>query len=1079
MPGRPPPLRRRAAALLGALPLLAAALLTGPAAHADSGGPEVHDPVVDGTADPQAVTEQRPGLGWQLTSPHTGELQTAYRILVADSPARLTPGRADVWDSGKVSSDESVRVPYGGPALAAGHRYYWKVRVWDNHGEASGWSRTATWDTALASPADWKGAQWITPDRSGVSSWSDFTLDTDFTVKYAAAAVVFRAKDASDYYMWQINNASSPGKVLLRPHVDLGGRFTTLKEVDLSPVITPADAGDRHHLRIRAEGSTITTWVDGTQVDTLTDTSLTAGTIGFRESTTAGRQEDSLYDGLTVRGLDGTTLFSDDFSTAPDPSFPGTKVTDGELEPAGDPTLLDRDAAAPMLRTTFTLDKKIARAHAYVYGLGLYELHLNGAKVGDHVLAPAGTPYTQRNLYDTYDVTSALRQGGNAVGIWLGTGYGPHFSPYGFRWTGPPQAVMLIDVTYADGTRKTVTTDPSWKWSTGPILADDLYDGEVYDARAAQPGWDTSAFDDAAWHPVTTATAPSSTLVASTMPPVKVVGNLAPVKVTQPRPGSYVYDFGQNFAGWERLTAHGPAGTAITLRTAEELNADGTLDTTTNRNAASTDTFVLAGTGGAETYEPRFTYHGFRYLEVTGYPGTPTAADVTGRVVHADVTSTGTFGSSDPLLNTIWRNNRWSILNNSMSMPTDNPVRDERTPPGMDVQAYHDASVREFGMDAFYANYLADMPPGTALPNDAGNAQQPDMGGDQVTLAWTLYEQYGDLATLAADYPAMRAFVDKNATDVPGHIWPDDHGFGDWCPPYYGPGTNDGMGSPGAGSCFSEVSLVNTALSYLQAADVAKAAQALGRTDDAAHYSALADSVKDAFNAHFLNSAGDTYGDGRQVTSILPLAFGMVPPDRTQAVGDQFVRTLTTTDGGHLDTGIFGTRYLVDALAAIGRTDLAMTALDKTDYPGFGFEIAHNATSSWEEWLYSSGMETHDHAMFAGVNASLYTALGGVRPASAGYRTVTVAPQVPAGLRRVSVTQDTVRGRISSSWVHEGTSFDLTVTLPANSTAVVRVPVLDAGRTVHAPAGAAPVGGGGTTAVSYRVGSGTWHFHVG
>uniref|UniRef100_UPI00396A315F family 78 glycoside hydrolase catalytic domain n=1 Tax=Actinacidiphila rubida TaxID=310780 RepID=UPI00396A315F len=843
-------------------------------------------------------------------------------------------------------------------------------------------------------------------------------------------------------------------------------------------MITPANAGDRHHLRITADGSTLTTWIDGTQVDTLTDSSLTSGTIGFRSSTTDGRQEDSLYDNLSVHALDGTTLFSDDFSASPDPSFPGTPVTGGQLEPSGDPTLLDRDAAAPMLRTTFTLDRKIADAHAYVYGLGLYELHLNGAKVGDHVLAPANTPYTQRNLYDTYDVTSALRQGSNGVGIWLGTGYGAHFSPYGFRWSGPPQAIMLIHVTYTDGTTADITTDPSWKWSTGPVLADDLYNGETYDARAEQHGWDTGGFDDTAWHPVTTATAPSATLAADTMPPVRVVQDLRPVKVTQPRPGTFVYDFGQNFAGWERIGARGPAGTALTLRTAEELRSDGTLDTTTNRNAASTDTFVLAGTGGTETYEPRFTYHGFRYLEVTGYPGTPTAADVTGRVVHADVASTGSFDSSDALLDQIWQNNRWSMLNNSMSTPTDNPVRDERTPPGMDVQAYHDAAVREFGMDGFYAKYLQDMPPGTALPNDAGNAQQPDMGGDQISLAWTLYEQYGDTDTLAANYPAMRTFVDTNAANVPGHIWPDDHGFGDWCPPYYGPGTNDGMGSPGAGSCFSEVSLVNTALSYLQAVDVAKSAQALGRSDDAAHYTALAADIGQAFNAHFLNSAGDTYGDGRQVTSILPLAFGMVPQDKVAAVGAQLVHTITVTNGGHLDTGIFGTRYLVDALAAIGRVDLATAALDKTDYPGFGFEIAHNATSSWEEWLYSSGMETHDHAMFAGVNASLYTVLGGIRPTSAGYGTVTVAPQVPAGLRHVTVTQDTVRGRITSSWAHDGTAFDLTVTLPANTTAVVRVPLTGAGRAVHAPAGARPAPGSGAGAAAYRVGSGTWHFHV-
>jgi alpha-L-rhamnosidase len=788
-----------------------------------------------------------------------------------------------------------------------------------------------------------------------------------------------------------------------------------------------------------------------------------------------------------VHGPDGSTLFSDDFSASPDPLFPDTAVTGGQLEPKGDPTLLNTDPAAPMLRKTFTLgSQKITKARAYVYGLGFYEMHLNGGKVGDHVLAPANSPYDQRNLYDTYDVTAALKAGPNSVGIWLGNGYGPKFSPYGFRWNGPKQAAMLIQVTYADGSQADITTDDSWKWSAGPITADDIYAGESYNATLEQHGWDTAGFDDSRWQPVRSVAAPSAKLVADTMPPIRVTGTLKPVKVTQPQPGVYVYDFGQDIAGWERLHVTGPAGGTVTMRTAEEVGKDGMLDTATNRAAASTDTYTLAGTGKTETYEPRFTYHGFRYVELTGYPGTPTAAGLDARVVHADVASTGTFSSSDPLLNQIWQNNRWSILNNSMSVPTDNPVRDERTPPGMDVQAYHDASTREFDMDAYYAKYLQDMPPGTPLPNDAGNAQQPDMDGDQVTLAWTLYEQYGDSATLAADYPAMKAFVDKNATDYPGHIWPDNRGFGDWCPPDRSSNANGGLGGPGAGACTSEVSVVNTALSFLQAQDVAKSAQALGHSDDATHYTQLADSIKQAFNAAFLNAAGDTYGDGRQTTSVLPLAFGMVPAQNVQAVGRQLVNTIAGKDGGHLDTGIFGTRYLVDALAAVGRMDVAMNILDQRSYPGFGYEISQGATSSWEEWTYASSMETHDHAMFAGINASLYTQLGGIQPTSAGYRTVSIDPQVPAGLRHAAASIDTVHGTIATSWTRSGSRYELAVTVPIGTTATVSMPVTQSGHGGHgnghngvgAPHGAKLLHSQGGTA-TYAIGSGHWQFSSG
>ncbi|SEF54280.1 alpha-L-rhamnosidase [Actinacidiphila yanglinensis] len=1026
---------------------------------------------------PLGIDDAHPSLSWQLGASANGARQAAYRILVATTPDRLTPGRADVWDSGKVASAASVGVAYGGPALRSAQRYYWTVQAWDAQGNGSGWAASTWWETGLLTAADWQGAQWISPDTAGQGVWSDFDLDTDFTIVKGAASVVFRAKDANNLYMWQVNSEVDPGKVMLRPHVEVNGSFAhVVPDIDISQVVTQANVNDKHHLRIEADGPTITTWIDGTQVSTLTDSTFTQGTIGFRVGDST---EDSLYGALAVHGLDGSPLFSDDFSADPDPSFPQAGVTGGQLEPRSGIELLDSSADAPMLRHDFTLGgKKIAQARAYVDGLGLYELHVNGKKIGDDVLSPADTPYDQRDLYRTYDVTSAVRNGANAVGIWLGNGYGTQFSPYGFRWTGPKQATMLLEVTYTDGTRQAITTGSGWTWANGPITANDMYAGETYDARLASPGWDLPGFDASGEHPVTTVAAPGGSLVADDVPPVRVTQTLRPVRMTQPQPGVYVYDLGQDIAGWEQLKVAGPAGTTVRMRTAEEVGADGMLDTTTNRSAASTDRYTLAGTGGTETYEPRFTYHGFRYVEVTGYPGTPTLDSIAGRVVHADVASTATFSSSDPMLDRIWQNNQHTILNNSMSLPTDNPVRDERTPPGMDVQAYHDASTGEFGMDRFYASYLRDMPPGTALPNDAGNAQNPDMGGDQISLAWTLYQTYGDKATLAAMYPAMKAFVDKNATDVPGHIWPADHGFGDWCPPVYGPGVNGGLGSPGVGSCTSEVSLVNTSLSYLQATDTALAAQALGQPADAAHYTALASDIKDAFNAAFLNSAHDGYADGRQTTSILPLAFGMVPAADLTAVGDQLVHTITVTNQGHLDTGIFGTRYLMDALSAIGRTDLATSVLDQKTYPGFGYEISQGATTDWEEWTYASSMESHDHAMFSGINASFTSVLGGIGATGAGYGSVDIAPQVPAGLDHVSASVRTVRGQVSSSWTRSAHAFTLDVAIPVNSTATVSVPLLG-----HPAGSLHPVHGAKLLTVAngvarYAVGSGDWHFTV-
>jgi alpha-L-rhamnosidase len=975
-----------------------------------------------------------PTLSWKLRSGRPGERQTAYRILVASSPRLLAEHRADVWDSGRVAAADSVAVPYRGPAVVAGKRNYWTVEVWGARGGTPAKADPAWWETG----ADWAGAQWITPDTGDAYAWQDFVLDVDFTIKAAAASVVFRAAGSDDFLMWQVNATEAPGKVLLRPHAKSHGSFALLGETDLGAVITPQTVNAPHHLRIEARGSTVVTAIDGIEVDSRPVDAVRAGTIGFRTSISQGTPEVAAYDNLAVHGLDGTPLFSDDFSSTPDTRFPGATVTDGKLEPQGDPLLLAQSPDAPLLRHEFVLDKPVASARAYVYGLGFHELHLNGVKVGDQVLAPGSTPYDRRSLYDSFDVTAQIHNGRNAAGLWLGNGYGPRFSQYGFRWTGPKQGIMALVVTFTDGSRRTITTDDSWRWSAGPVTANDLYAGESYDARLAQDGWDRPGFDDSAWHPVRVTTAPSPSLTGSTAPPIRVVRTIRPVAVKQPRPGVYVYEFGENFAGWAQLRVAGPSGTTVRLRTAEELTADGMLDTTTNRNAASTDSYTLGAARGVQVYEPRFTYHGFRYLEVTGYPGTPDLGSVAGRVVHADVAATGHVETSDPLLNAIWANNRRAVLNNSMSLPTDNPVRDERTPPGMDVQAYHDASVLDFGMDAFYGKYLLDLPPGTALPSDDGNARLPDMGGGSVDLAWSLYEQYGDLGRLAAAYPKMQAFVDTNAAAYPGLIWPEDRGFGDWCPPDRSPNANSGQGNPSAGDCFSERSVVNTALSFRQADDVAKAARALGKTGDAAHFADLATAIAAAFNAHFLD--GTTYGDGRQTTSILPLAFGIVPPDKVAGVGAKLVDTILTKNSGHLDTGIFGTRYLPEALARIGRIDVALTVLRQKTYPGFGYEIGRGATTPWEQWTYESGMETHDHAMFAGINAAFYTQFAGITPAAPGYASIAIAPQVPAGLGNVAASIDTVRGLVASEWTQTGCRFDLTVTVPANTTATVTLP---------------------------------------
>ncbi len=1016
--------------------LLALVLLCEGSAWAETSPAGVRSLRVDHIVDPLGIDNPAPSLGWQLSSPRRGERQLAYRVQVAKNVLDLET--QPLWDSGRVDSSESVDVPYAGPPLASGERYVWRVRVWDRDNAETAWSDPASWEMGLLSPSAWRDAQWISPQApTDAAGWGDYRVDVDFTIAAGAAGLVFRARDPSNFYMWQVR--VSDDEVLLRPHVLEDGDWDVLEEIDIEDVVPLEDSNDPHHLAIEARGETIRTEIDGELVDEREDEKLARGAVGFRSGDAS---EDASFDNLVVRGLPGEEgLFADDFATAPDPAFPGAEIAAGRLRARdGGLFLIATSPSVPLLRKEFDLDHQldeVVSARAYVYGLGLYELRLSGSKVGDRVLTPAASRFQQRQRYQTFDVTSLLRENGNALGLTLAEGYGPAFSRFGWRWQGPRQALLLLDVAYESDDHQYVVSDETWRWSDGPHRAASIYGGETYDARLEQDGWDAPGFDAEGWGSVRVTSPPSGSLEADTTPPVRVMRTLRPTALTEPRPGVYVFDMGENIAGWARLHAQAPTGTVVQLRFAEDLAPGGDIDTFTNRYAAATDTFVV-GDDDSATFEPSFTYHGFRYVEVTGLPSPPTLDTLDGRVVHADLPRTSTFDSSNPLLDQIHANNRRAMENNAMSYPTDNPVRDERTGPGMDVQAYVDAAALDFDADRFLEAYLQEI--------DGEWGGSPDMNAAHVPIAWALYEQYGDRDALASAYPDMTDAVDAYGEEADDWIWPwaggeEDSGFGDWCPPIGEPEANGGLGGPQAGgyaACFSEVSLVNTALAHRAARIVAEAGRALGEASDAVHYEEVADEIAAAFEQRFAN--GDGYSSGRQVTSVLPLVFGMVPPDRRQAASQGLVDRVLGPDGGHLDTGIFGTRYLVDALVGAGRPDVALTVLDQSSYPGFGFQIGLGATTAWEQWIYRSGMGSHDHAMFAGVNASLLTEFGGIEPIAPGYEEIRIAPALPAGLDHLTTSLQTVRGEVVSAWRRTESGMELDVTVPPNATAEVHVP---------------------------------------
>ena len=683
-------------------------------------------------------------------------------------------------------------------------------------------------------------------------------------------------------------------------------------------------------------------------------------------------------------------------------------------------------STSPLLRRTFQVGGDVVQATAYVYAVGWYELYLNGQKVGDQVLAPVNSNYTKGLFYDVLDVTERLRAGGNAVGLWLGQGYNENYSKYGYRWQQPMAARLQLELTYADGRQERIVTDERWRTAPSPITSNHIYDGESYDARREQPGWATAAFDDAAWSPVEPRQAPAAPLHARAMPPIKVMATRPPVAISQPQPGVFVYDLGQNFAGWVRIEVKGPAGTTIQLRHAETLHPDGMLDLRTNREARALDAFTLGGRG-VETYEPRFTYHGFRYVEVTGLTPAVQLSRLEGRVVHAAVGPAGAFSSSHPLLDRIQENFLWSLRSNLMGIPTDTATRDERTPCLMDSLAVEETAMFNLDLRPYYTKWLQDIRGDVSMP--------PNWAGDQVILPALLYWHYGDRRILEQHLDNMKQATDALAAQAEAKgYWAD--GFGDWAAPNVR-GDYE--------SSFSEGEIVNTAYLFRAAQATAEAAAVLGRSEDAARYNALAGEVAQHFQARHYRPATQTYGSGRQVTSVLPLAFGLVPDELRAPVARALHARVVGPDRAHLDTGIFGTRYLFEVLIDHGFGDTAFRALTQETYPSFGHQIALGATTTWEQWSYAGGMQTHNHAMFAGPGVTFYTHLAGIRPAAPGFRRIIIRPFPPDGLTKASARLETMMGTVASAW-RKDDDYHHQVTIPVNATARVYLPAGDGQR---------------------------------
>ena len=891
---------------------------------------------------PLGIDERQPQLTWIVESKERGQKQTAYQILVASSAEHLAHNSGDLWDSGRVASDRTVNVAYAGKPLVSREQCFWKVRVWDNTGQAR-WSEAATWTMGLLQPADWQ----------------------------------------ADY-------------------------------------------------------------------------------ISFRDATPVWTNKENLF-----------------------------------LPPAH------------QYRKEFSAGKKIRRATVYATALGIYELHLNGQRVGDARFAPGWTDYHQRAYYQTYDVTPLVKRGENAIGAWVADGWYSGYIGFGLlvglgteqagrdTYGKTPALMAQLEIEYTDGSREIIPTDKSWKETgDGPIREGDFLMGEFYDARKETDGWTKPGFDDAKWQPTILAaengTVPATfyenvnpikpgekleikgrpidlgfkrpaKLEAFPGVPVRSVQELKPVAITSPTNGVYIFNFGQNFAGVVRLKVKGSAGTTVQLRYGEMLHADGSLMTENLRKARATDHYVLRGDANGETYEPRFTYHGFQFVEVTGCPGRPALNTLTGIVLQSDTQMTSGFECSDPVANQLFKNIVWTQRANFIDVPTDCPQRDERFGWTGDAQIYVHTATLNADVAAFYTKWLRELMesqwPNGMFPGYAPYPYQHGSGFGAawcdagVICPWTIWQAYSDTRIIERCWPFMVKFMDwrqANNKNYLGTTYGND--WGDWL--------SFGKKTP--------LDYVDTVYYAYSAKLMSDMAAAIGKADQAAEYGALFNHVKTAFNEKYVQSDGSLTVD-TETAYALALFVDLIPQNLRVKSGKILadkLRAGETEENSGMTTGFLGTRPLLPVLTSVGENDLAVKHFQSRKFPSWGYEVAQGAKTIWEHWdsytkahgfggmdgKQNASMNSFAHYSFGAVGEWMINELAGIQSDGPGYDKIIIHPHPPTPgsnpdhepIHWVKAHYDSIHGRITSNWKRAQDKFELEVKIPANTTATIYLPASSA-----------------------------------
>ncbi|MEI6654506.1 MAG: family 78 glycoside hydrolase catalytic domain [Verrucomicrobiota bacterium] len=737
----------------------------------------------------------------------------------------------------------------------------------------------------------------------------------------------------------------------------------------------------------------------------------------------------------------------------------GKWISDGRTLPQKDEDFY-APAPAPLLRKGFKTAGSIKRARLHVAGLGYQELRLNGNRVGDQLLGSGWTSYSKRVPYVTHDVTALLREGDNALGVMLGNGW---FNPLPLRlWghlnlrehlaVGRPRVIVQLNIDYADGSTTQVVTDETWRTAEGPILSNSIYLGEVYDARKEVAGWDAPGFVDPNWRAPTIEAAPGGALRAQSAPPIRVTEELPALKVSELNPGAFVYDFGQNFTGLARLRLSAAAGTKVVMRYGELLHPDGSLNPLTSvcgqikskgdeniggpgapKVAWQTDTYIAKG-GGEETYTPRFTFHGFRYVEITGLPAALPLAALTGLRMHSDVADAGSFACSNERFNSIQQMCRRTFVSNLISVQSDCPHR-ERLGYGGDIVATSEALLMNYDMATFYQKTVRDWAD-SARPDGMLTDTAPFVGIDYCGVGWAmahplliaqLYRYHGDRHLMAEQYATARRWLLLVAERNPSGI------------------VKDGLGDHESLVPKVQPPLV-TALFFQSATLLADMARTLGRAEDVTRFSALAGRIRQAYQREFLDPKTGVAGPGTQTSQAFALYSGLVPESVRPLAITTLLEDIRGKHKGHLSTGIFGTKFMLEELSNNGMAGVAFDIVNQPDFPGWGWMLEKGATTLWEHWAGSDDTFSNNHPMFGSVSQWFFNCPGGIQPAAdaVGFDKIRIAPQAVGGLHWVKATYQSARGPVTCNWKKDGKQFELHVAVPVGAVATVAVPATDA-----------------------------------